>query len=87
MPLSDGAGEIIAIGAGVTRVRVGDRVAAIFFQRAGSAAGRQRNAAASALGAGLDGMLAQYVTLDAEGVVPLPAHLPTRRARRCPAQR
>src|SRR5579862_9476257 len=31
-PLSDGAGEVIAVGEGVTRVKAGDRVAAIFMQ-------------------------------------------------------
>ena len=30
-PLSDGAGEVIAVGPGVTRVKPGDRVAAIFM--------------------------------------------------------
>src|SRR3989442_12529714 len=33
IPLSDGAGEIVEIGAGVTRVKVGDRVAGCVFQR------------------------------------------------------
>src|SRR6185369_9242451 len=32
VPLSDCAGEIVAVGPGVTRVAVGDRVAATFFQ-------------------------------------------------------
>lgn len=32
IPLSDGAGEVVAVGEGVTRVKVGDRVAGIFFQ-------------------------------------------------------
>src|SRR5262245_27902397 len=31
-PLSDGAGEVAAVGDGVTRVKVGDRVAALFMQ-------------------------------------------------------
>src|SRR5262245_36844029 len=33
VPLSDGAGEVVATGAGVERFRKGDRVAAIFFQK------------------------------------------------------
>ena len=32
VPLSDGAGEVVAVGAGTTRVKPGDRVAATFFQ-------------------------------------------------------
>jgi hypothetical protein len=33
IPLSDGAGEVTAVGAGVTRWKAGDRVAPIFVQR------------------------------------------------------
>ena len=33
IPCSDGAGEVVAIGEGVSRVRVGDRVCGIFMQR------------------------------------------------------
>lgn len=32
IPLSDGVGEVVAVGEGVTRVKTGDRVAGIFFQ-------------------------------------------------------
>src|SRR5690606_22469154 len=32
IPISDGAGEVAAVGAGVTRVKAGDRVAALFMQ-------------------------------------------------------
>src|SRR5580704_10867013 len=32
IPCSDGAGEVMAVGEGVTRVKVGDRVAGIFMQ-------------------------------------------------------
>ena len=74
IPLSDGAGEVMEVGAGVKRVKVGDKVAGCFFQRwpAGEASW---DAHASALGGGIDGMLAEYAVLEEEGVVKIPAHL------------
>jgi len=74
VPLSDGAGEVVEIGPGVRRVKVGDRVAGNFFQRwpGGHA---DADTQASALGGSIDGMLAEYVVLEEEGVVKLPAHL------------
>jgi NADPH:quinone reductase-like Zn-dependent oxidoreductase len=74
VPLSDGAGEVVEVGADVTRVKAGDRVASCFFQRwfGGPPAADTH---VSALGGGLDGMLAQYVVLEQDGVVALPAHL------------
>jgi NADPH:quinone reductase-like Zn-dependent oxidoreductase len=74
IPLSDGAGEVIEVGSGVERVKVGDKVAGCFFQRwpAGEAS---PDVHASALGGGIDGMLAEYVVLEEEGVVKIPAHL------------
>ncbi len=74
IPLSDGAGEVIAIGPNVTKVKVGDRVAGNFFQRW---VGGESSADAhlSALGGGIDGMLAEYAVLEEDGVVLLPPHL------------
>jgi NADPH:quinone reductase-like Zn-dependent oxidoreductase len=74
IPLSDGAGEVVAIGEGVTRVKVGDRVAGNFFQR-WSGGEPTSDVHRSALGGGVDGMLAQYALLEEEGTVKLPAHL------------
>ena len=74
IPLSDGAGEVVEIGPGVTRVKVGDRVAANFFQRwvGGEPAADTH---ASALGGSIDGMLADYALLEEDGVVKIPPHL------------
>lgn len=74
IPLSDGAGEVAALGDGVTHWKVGDRVAGTFFQnwRTGPV---HREAFASALGGAVNGMLAEYVALSAEGVVAIPPHL------------
>src|SRR5262245_48888826 len=68
IPLSDGAGEVIEVGPGVTRVKVGDTVAGCFFQRwVGGEA--PADVHTSALGGGIDGMLAEYAVLEEDGVV------------------
>src|SRR5262245_39634829 len=58
IPLSDGAGEVVETGAGVTRVKIGDRVAGIFMQHwlSGDVAAHHSQ---STLGGALDGMLAE----------------------------
>src|SRR5262245_34681890 len=64
IPLSDGAGEVIAVGAGVTRLRVGDRVAGIFFE--GWIDGKaSAEALASARGGNAGGMLSEVIVTDA----------------------
>ena len=74
VPLSDGAGDVVEIGPGVTRVAAGDRVAAIFAQ--GWIGGEQDVAARStALGGALDGVLSQYCVFGEQGLVKLPDHL------------
>ena len=74
IPLSDGAGEVIETGPGVTRVKVGDHVAGNFFQR-WSGGAPPADAHKSALGGGIDGMLAEYAVLEEDGAVKIPAHL------------
>jgi NADPH:quinone reductase-like Zn-dependent oxidoreductase len=74
IPMSDGAGEVVAIGDGVTRVKIGDRVAGIFFQDWISE-GLTRQKMKSDLGGSIDGMLAEYVVLHEDGLVKLPDHL------------
>jgi NADPH:quinone reductase-like Zn-dependent oxidoreductase len=75
VPLSDGVGEVVAVGQGVSRVKVGDRVANCFMPK--WVAGEITEAKArSALGAGGgEGMLAELVAISEEGVVHLPEHL------------
>ena len=74
VPLSDGSGEVIEVGSGVTRVKVGDKVAGNFFQR-WPGGEPPPDVQQSALGGGIDGMLAETVVLEEEGVVKIPAHL------------
>jgi NADPH:quinone reductase-like Zn-dependent oxidoreductase len=83
VPLSDGAGEVVATGAAVTRFHPGDRVAATFFQ--GWLSGRPpANFQQFALGGFIDGMLSQYVALDESGVVKIPATLTYEEAATLP---
>lgn len=72
IPVSDGAGEVIAVGAGVTRLRAGDRVAAAFFPNWQSGLLSDAHHA-SALGGGQDGMLAEQVVLPEHACLKLPA--------------
>jgi NADPH:quinone reductase-like Zn-dependent oxidoreductase len=74
IPLSDGTGEIVAVGSEVEKFKAGDRVANTFFERwvSGEATDEQ---ARTALGAGRDGMLAEYVALHQDGVIHIPEHL------------
>lgn len=74
VPLSDGAGEIAALGEGVSGFAVGDRVAGAFFQN--WADGPPNPHAGPALGyAGAPGILQDYVVLPAHGTVPIAASL------------
>jgi NADPH:quinone reductase-like Zn-dependent oxidoreductase len=74
IPFSDGAGEVIAVGDGVTRVSVNDRVCPMFFQSwfdGGPSAANRR----LALGGTRPGVLQEVMVLNAEGVTRIPPHL------------
>ncbi len=75
IPLSDGAGEVVAIGPGVSGVTVGDRVMANFFPDWVGGRFDMKYHASALGGAGADGMLAELVDLPATALVPIPAHL------------
>jgi NADPH:quinone reductase-like Zn-dependent oxidoreductase len=74
IPTSDGAGEVAAVGPGVTRVKPGDRVAGCFFQTWVGGRFDLRHHQAD-LGGNIDGMLTEYADLEAEGVVRFPDYL------------
>ncbi len=83
VPLSDGVGRVIAVGPGVERVAVGDRVAATFAAR-WLAGEPERAIIRHTRGGPLPGMLAERRTLDAEGVVKVPEHLTDEEAATLP---
>jgi len=83
IPCSDGAGEVEEVGPGVSRVRVGDRVTPTFFQ--GWFSGRPTvEKALTTLGSPLDGVLAQYMVVGEDALVPVPGHLTFEQAATLP---
>lgn len=74
IPGSDGAGEVVAVGEGVTRCKPGDRVVANLMP-AWIEGEPDETKAKSALGAAVDGVLREYMVMDEHGLLPVPAHL------------
>jgi len=83
IPCSDGAGEVVAVGEGVTRVQPGERVCVSFAPR-WIAGEPTREKLRSTLGGPLDGVLAEQVVLSEQGVVRVPDHLTDEEAATLP---
>jgi NADPH:quinone reductase-like Zn-dependent oxidoreductase len=83
VPFSDGAGVVSAVGSGVSRVKVGDRVCPLFFQSwlEGPVTAESRN---KPLGGPLDGVLQQHMKLDADGVSKIPDYMSFEEAATLP---
>jgi len=83
IPCSDGAGEVVAVGDGVSRLSVGDRVATVFSQtwHAGQPTAARLQ---GTVGGPIDGTLCEMMVLDAEGVVHVPDHLSDAEAATLP---
>ena len=79
IPLSDGAGEVVATGAGVTSLRDGDLVTPLFFPHwmSGEALGDERK-----ISTGLEapGCLREFGVFDESAVLRVPAHLNAEQA-------
>jgi NADPH:quinone reductase-like Zn-dependent oxidoreductase len=74
VPASDGAGEVVEVGADVTTIRIGDRVITTFFPD-WIAGAPSETSVARALGGSMGGVLAEEVVLPESAWVPMPANL------------
>ncbi|MDD9271564.1 NAD(P)-dependent alcohol dehydrogenase [Paenibacillus sp. GCM10023248] len=83
IPVSDGVGEVVALGEQVSRLKLGDRVSGIFTQSWISGEPTKANWM-STLGSPLDGLLAEYAVLPEDGLVHVPAYLSDEEAAALP---
>jgi NADPH:quinone reductase-like Zn-dependent oxidoreductase len=84
IPLSDGVGIVAATGEGVSRVKVGDRVAPIFYPKWLDGGVAAEKMGQSLGGAAADGILAEYTLCDQASLVHVPAHLTDEEAATLP---
>ena len=83
IPVSDGVGEVIEVGAGVTRVKAGERACPCFTQ--GWISGPPApDRAAHNLGGPLDGTMAELMCLPEQGLVKVPEYLSDEQAATLP---
>jgi NADPH:quinone reductase-like Zn-dependent oxidoreductase len=84
IPLSDGVGIVAAAGSGVSRVKVGDRVAPIFYPKWLEGRVAPENMGQALGGAAADGVLSEYTLFDESSLVHVPAHLTDEEAAALP---
>ncbi|GAB1526352.1 hypothetical protein RhiTH_009519 [Rhizoctonia solani] len=83
VPLSDGAGEVVAVGEGVTQWKKGDRVHSLFFETWCEGPNKAEHMSFS-VGGSTTGCLTQYRIFDAKTLLPIPSHLSYEEAATIP---
>ena len=84
IPLSDGVGVVAAVGRGVSRVKIGDRVAPAFYPRWLEGEVSSEKLASPLGGAAADGVLGEQAVFDERSVVHVPEHLSDEEAATLP---
>jgi NADPH:quinone reductase-like Zn-dependent oxidoreductase len=84
VPLSDGVGVVAATGGGVSRVKVGDRMAPIFYPKWLDGRVTSAKMVSPLGGAVADGVLAEYTLFDESSLVYVPGHLTDEEAAALP---
>jgi NADPH:quinone reductase-like Zn-dependent oxidoreductase len=80
---SDGAGEVVTLGEGVTRVKLNEQVIGCFMPKWIDGPISESNAKSS-LGNDRDGVLSEFVLFDEQSVVPIPGDLTFEEAATLP---
>jgi NADPH:quinone reductase-like Zn-dependent oxidoreductase len=84
IPLSDGVGVVAALGSGVSHLKIGDRVAPIFYPNWLEGRVSHEKLTSPLGGAAADGVLAEKAVFDESSVVQLPEHLSDEEAATLP---
>ena len=80
VPLSDGAGEIVAVGNDVTEFSVGDRVTSVFWQDWNA----KNNSRMVSTGSDAAGVLTEYAVLPKEAILSVPEYMSYQEASTIP---
>src|SRR5215207_2717996 len=84
IPVSDGAGVVVATGSAVTRFRTGDRVAPIFYPKWIDHQPAPEKMQGALGGAAADGLYSEYAVIDETAAVTVPSHLSDEEAATLP---
>jgi len=84
IPISDGVGEVVAVGSGVSQWEIGDRVAGLFLPKWLDGELTPEKYVSPLGGSAADGVLAEYVVFDEQAIAKTPGNLSDAEAASLP---